>query len=82
MTPAYAQTDVRLEARDYQRRLADGARARGWKELKMVQRYSHLIPSHKAEALERMLEKKQDKTAGQPKKKSLRFSLHAGEPRP
>ena len=28
----------------------------GWKDLKMVQRYSHLSPAHKAEAVERMLQ--------------------------
>ena len=26
----------------------------GWRELKMVERYAHLSPSHKAEAVERL----------------------------
>ena len=47
----------------------------GWKELKMVERYSHLSPKHKAEAVEKTLAKPGE-GAGQ-KKKSLRYSLHS-----
>ena len=48
----------------------------GWKDLKMVERYSHLSPKHKAEAVEKTLEQKPSEGAGQ-KKKSLRYSLHS-----
>ena len=51
----------------------------GWKDLKMVQRYAHLSPAHKTEAVERMLERKTGEASGQQEKKSLRFSLHTGE---
>lgn len=27
----------------------------GWRSLKMVERYSHLLPGHKAEAVERLV---------------------------
>jgi len=30
----------------------------GWKELKMVERYAHLSPTHKAEAIERIVRAK------------------------
>ena len=49
----------------------------GWKELKMVERYSHLSPEHKAEAVEKTLEQKPGEYAGQSEKKSLRYSLHS-----
>ena len=39
----------------------------GWKDLKMVERYAHLSPEHKVEAVERMLERK----SGKSKKQSL-----------
>ena len=40
----------------------------GWKELDMVVRYAHLSPSHKADAVERIMDKK-------PGSNSLRYSL-------
>ena len=43
----------------------------------MVERYSHLSPKRTAEAVEKTLEQKPGEGAGQPKKKSLRFSLHS-----
>ena len=41
----------------------------GWKELDMVVRYAHMSPSHKADAVERIMEQK-------PGSIPLRYSLH------
>lgn len=49
----------------------------GWKELKMVERYSHLSPKHKADAVEKTLEQSQGEGAGQTGSVSLRYSLHS-----
>ena len=46
----------------------------GWKDLKMVERYAPVSPEHKAEAVERMLERKSGKSKKQ--------SLHSGKPIP
>jgi site-specific recombinase XerD len=49
----------------------------GWSTLAMVQRYSHLSPEHKAEAVERMLEREPLKESAESRIISLRDSLHA-----
>lgn len=48
----------------------------GWKELKMVERYSHLSPQHKAEAVEKTIEQKLSEGTGQTKE-SLRCPLQS-----
>ena len=45
----------------------------GWKRLEMVLRYAHLNEAHKADAVERLIEKPESQKSGL---KSQRFSQH------